>query len=127
MLTQCAAVTLTLVAVSLAARFIVESSESTLEGHARQLLDRALHWRDVADGERRALLHFQHLVTALTYLHAAREFVADRELERFASVDITKFSTGLERRLLAARQNLGCPAVEGTAGPRREAERARRA
>jgi hypothetical protein len=102
MIRHCAAVTILLLLVSVAARIMMEATETPTARAAHQLLERSLRAISFSENESSQTLKFQHLVTAIAYLQAAREIMTDRELERSAGVDVPR----IWRELQVARRTL---------------------
>ena len=73
--------------------------------HGVDLLQLCLHWKEVAEQDQDNIVQFQHLVTAQTFLAAARTTNKDDELERSVGVDVSRLSRELNRSILRSRGN----------------------
>lgn len=106
-----------LVVVSVATKMAADPLSSATTLAARDLLQRALHRRDMAyETTEDPLLRFQHFVTAAATLSAARSLAADRDLERSSGVDVARLARSLDSQMSKSRQSAlaSAPPTEST-------------
>ena len=103
MLKQCSTLLFVLLLVSLVSRMAMEASDSSHANIARSLIDKAIHWRNVASNES-ALNSYHHLIASLTFLHSAREIMSDSKLEMNCGLDISSLIRDVEQQIARARQ-----------------------
>ncbi len=106
MLKQCSTISLVLLIVSVVAKLAMESTDTPTSVAARNLVEKAVHWKHVAKSDTSALNAHHHYVVSLTFLQAARELVTDTSLEHLSGIDIQNFTASVEHRLTTARQSL---------------------
>jgi hypothetical protein len=106
MLKQCSTITCILFLVSLISKMTVESSDLTHVHIVQKLVEKAVHWRDVAASGTESLNVYHHLVSSLTFMQAAREMMPDSKLERTTGIDISSFIRQLEQQISNVRQNI---------------------
>lgn len=116
MLTQAATTMGLLTLVSVLSRAAVDTP-SQLEGHARDMVERALHLMESADSAESLARRARHLGAAEALLETARMLSSDRSLERATNVSV---STAV-RRVHSRIQKLESP----TEGQSRTADRRR--
>lgn len=107
MLRSCATVVAGLVGISILSKLLLEHPGRNIEEHIHSMVRQALHWRNVAAAEtKHTPLHLTHLVTASTYLQAARLLSDDVMLERLTGMDVVALNDRIDRDAEAARQTI---------------------
>lgn len=106
MWSRCATITMTLLLVSTLSKIVVATADTSTTSKSVRLFEKAIHWYNVAHGEKAPLLKLQHYATALAFAQAAREFVPDAELECAAGVSIPATVRDMEQQLSLAREHV---------------------
>lgn len=116
MIRQCSAITCLLLIVSVGSKLASETSSLHSVSVVQGLIEKAIHWNNVASNGTELLSVYQHLVTSLTFVYSAREIMSDSKLERITGIEIHSFVRTLERRISDTRQNIlqGEPTAKGT-------------
>ena len=104
MLKQCATVTCILLVVSLISKLCVESADLSHTQVLVRLVDKALHWNDVARSDTDPVSRHHHLIAALTFLQAAREIVPDSQMKGHGRRCVDMHET-------TRTPNIACPSV----------------
>jgi|EP00966_Prymnesium_polylepis_P122667 hypothetical protein len=115
MLKQCSTITCILFLVSLISKITVESSDLTHVHIVQKLVEKAVHWRDVAESGTDSLNVYHHLVSSLTFMQATREMMPDAKLETTTGIDISSFIRQLEQKISNVRQNIKPTSLKGEA------------
>lgn len=109
MLQHALTVTAVLVLVSLFSKLLAD--EHHAGGRTVELLQQALHMRDVATQDADPALRLQHAASAVAFLQAARTMARDADLERESGVDVPRLARSLEARVMEARQSVRPPSA----------------
>lgn len=105
MLQQALFVSSGVLVVSLVTRLFGDPDASSAE-QSGDLIQMALHWRDVAAQDTDAALRLQHASTAAAYVHAARALTRDDALDRTVGLDVARLARHMDKRVVEARQFL---------------------
>lgn len=106
MLRQCSTITCLLLLVSIGSKLASETSSLHDVTVVQNLMEKAIHWSNVASNGTELLNVYQHLVTALTFVYSAREIMSDFKLEKMTGIEINSFVRTLEKRISDTRQNI---------------------
>ena len=99
-------VVLVFLVLSVLNRIMMDGSLRNNVKHASDLLQRTMHWSEMATQDREAAVRLQHSAMAMAYLDAARSMSRDDELERACGVDVDRLAKTVDDMVTESRRTL---------------------